>query len=119
MFSSYIRINEALHGQDPESHKRPLTRDSFVRKLGQFKKPEYGQILENVGGRKGLYSYRENILRGFVAMKALESGVELLGDVPDEPKRPTALSQNKRQFAAHKDFTPKVKFRGEEEDDEL
>lgn len=79
-----------------------------------MKKPEYGAILENVLNRKGYYSYRENILRGYVAMKALESNVELIGDVPDAPK-PIAFIKQTRQYSVGQDYTPRnVKFRGEE-----
>ena len=114
MFKSYLRINEQLYGANPDGANRPLTRAKFTSRLGNLKKTEYGAILENASDRKGIYSYRENILRGYVAMKALELGIELQGDIPDEPKKPTALGKQTRQFAAGRDFTPKVKFRGEE-----
>jgi len=113
MYASYLRINQQLYGNMPTEEDRPLPRNKFTTRLSNLRKKEYGQILEHVAGRKGLYTYRENILRGFVAMKALDSGVELQGDVPDEPKRPTALGKETRQNYAGKDFTQKVKFRGE------
>ena len=115
MFNSYLRINRQLYGPSPEEKCRPLTRKNFVARLANLKKKDYGGILENASDRKGLYSYRENILRGYVAMRALESGVELQGDMPDPPKMPTALGREKQRLNAGKDFTPKVRYRGEEE----
>jgi len=113
MYASYLRINKQLYGNNPDEQDRPLPRTKFTARLSNLRKEEYGQILEHVAERKGLYTYKENILRGFVAMKALESGIELQGDVQDEPKRPTALGKETRQNYAGKDFTPKIKFRGE------
>lgn len=115
MFISYLRINKQLYGSNPCEENRPLSRQKFTARLGNLKKKDYGEVLENPLERKGLYSYRENILRGYVAMRALESGVELQGDVPDEPKRPTAWGKATSRYSAGKDYTPKVKFRGEEE----
>ena len=115
MYASYLRINEQLYGTNPKEEDRPLPRNNFTTRLAKLKKTEFGHILENVSGRKGLYTYRENILRGFVAMKALESGVELQGDIPDEPKMPTATGRENKSSYAGKDFVPKVKFRGEDE----
>jgi len=114
LFSSYLRIHEQLYGKDPSPEDCPLPKDKFMKRLANLKKPEYGGILESVTDRKGIYSYRENFLRGYVAMKALEAGVELQGDKPDEPKVPTAMAREKRQTSAGKDLTPNVKFRGEE-----
>ena len=114
MFKSYLRINEQIYGNPPPDDNRPLSRDKFTARLMNLKKKTYGNIIENVSGRKGIYTYRENILRGYVAMKAQEYGIELHGDVQDEPKKPTALGKETRQHSAGKDFTPRVKFRGEE-----
>ena len=113
MYASYLRINQQIFGNNPNEENRPLPRKKFTSRLSKFRKKEFGQILEHVVDRKGIYTYRENILRGFVAMKALESGIELQGDIPDEPKMPTAVGKETRQNYAGKDFTPQVRFRGE------
>lgn len=113
MFASYLRINDQLYGSNPNEENRPLSRSKFTSRLASLKRKEYGAILENVSDRKGLYSYRENILRGFIAMKALKAGIELRGDVADEPKIPTALGKETHKYYAGKDFTPRVQFRGE------
>ena len=113
MFKSYLRIHKQLYGSNPNKENRPLPRKNFSSRLLNLKKAEFGGILENSSNKKGVYSYRENILRGFIAMKALESGVELQGDVPDEPK-PIIWAKETRQPLVGKDFTPNIKFRGEE-----
>ncbi|QHF47211.1 hypothetical protein PspS35_26745 [Pseudomonas sp. S35] len=115
IFLSYIRIHEKLHGKNPSVEYRPLSQSSFLTKLRDLKKKQYGEIIENALDRKGIYTYRENILRGFIAMKALEGGVELQGNIPDAPKAPTAMAKAKRPTSAGKDNTPRIKFRGEEE----
>lgn len=115
IFLSYIRIHEKIHGKNPSPEYLPLSQANFLAKLRDLKKKQYGEIIENALDRKGLYTYRENILRGFIAMKALEGGVELQGNIPDAPKIPTALARAKRPTSAGKDNTPRIKFRGEEE----
>jgi len=113
IFKSYLRIHEQLYGNSPPAEHRPLPRNKFSSRLSNLKKPNYGQIVENHVNRRSLLSYRENILRGYVALKALEAGIELRGDVPDEPKAFTVTARERREFAVGKDWTPKVKFRGE------
>lgn len=112
MFASYLRIHKQIYGNTPNKEELPLSRRNFTARLGNLKKQNYGAVLENVSNKKGLYSYRENILRGFVAMKALKFGIELQGDVPDEPK-PIIRAKETRQNFANRDFTPNIKFRGE------
>ncbi|MBK5355050.1 ATP-binding protein [Pseudomonas sp. TH41] len=114
IFLSYIRIHEKIHGKNPPPEYLPLPQPNFLVKLRDLKKKPYGEIIENAMDRKGLYTYRENILRGFIAMKALEGGVELQGNIPDAPKIPTALAKAKRINSAGKDNSPQVRFRGEE-----
>ncbi|MNC82026.1 hypothetical protein D3C75_1353770 [compost metagenome] len=76
-------------------------------------------MLELVEGREEMYSYRENLLRGFVALKAQEAGIELQGDTPDEPKIPTAMARARfsggsKHSAYYSDPARQVKFRSEE-----
>lgn len=115
IFLSYLRIHEKLHGKTPSPERLPLSQQSFLTKLRDLKKKQFGEIIENALDRKGLYTFRENILRGFIAMKALEGGVELRGNVADAPKVPTALAKAKRLTSAGKGSMPRIKFRSEEE----
>lgn len=116
LFKSYLRINSELHGKNPPADKMPLDRKKFTSKLGMLKKDEFGAILENPTSRAGYYAFKENILKGYIAMRAFEMNVELRGNEPDEPKAPTAMARNTRHRAAPKDNSFGVKFRGETED---
>lgn len=118
IFNSYLRINIQLYGRNPTEKKMPLSRENFRTKLGMFKQEKFGSILENPTSKAGYYAFKENILKGYIAMRAYELGVELQGDVPDEPKAPTALARNRRPGAAPKDNSFGVKFRGEVDDNE-
>ena len=51
--------------------------NEYVRKL---KKAPYGEILEQVKGRKGWYTYKEKMLRGYVRMQAEANGIQLAGE---------------------------------------
>jgi len=72
IFSSYLRTHEKVHGRNPPPESLPLPQANFQAKLRDLKKKQYRSIIETALDRKGLYTYRENILRGFIAMKALE-----------------------------------------------
>jgi uncharacterized protein len=122
IFKSYIRINEEVFGKEPAEEHRPASLEEFKKILKKFKGKEYGEVLELVEGRDQMYSYKENLLRGFVALKAQESGIELKGDVPDEPLIPTAMAREKffgraKYSAYYADPATKIKFRSEEQDE--
>lgn len=121
MFRSYLRIHRQFYGDDPAEDVRPLDAKKFGLRMASLRTEKLGNVLVPYLDRKGLYSYRENILRGFVAMKAYEAGVELRGDVPDEPKVPTAMGRVTRQNTASifGGGIPKgIRFRGERHDGE-
>ncbi len=92
IFKSYLRINELLFGFEPLEEYRPIGKKQFKKILVKFKQKEFGEILELKEGREEMYSYRENLLRGYIALKAQSSGIALQGDVADEPKLPSARS---------------------------
>lgn len=118
MWKSYLRIHQAIYGESPSAENRPFDKSAFTARISALKKKSFGEILQPYMDRRGIYAYRENILRGFVAMKALEANVELQGDVPDEPKMPTAKAKVTKGQAALADWTPRgIKFRGEKDDD--
>lgn len=123
IFKSYLRINEKLFGSEPEPSMRPITKKNFKKILNKFKTKEYGSILELVEGREEMYSYKENLLRGFVALKAQESGVELRGDEPDEPRIPSAMAKvgfrGAKTSVYFNDPAKGVKFKGEFESEDL
>jgi KaiC/GvpD/RAD55 family RecA-like ATPase len=120
IFKSYLRINQQVFGLDPiEADKKPLEPAQFKKILKKFLSKDCGEVLELVEGREHMYSYRENLLRGFVALKAQEAGLELQGHMPDEPKIPTAMAKSRfsggqgRLSAYATDPSKNVKFRSE------
>ncbi|MEX2649328.1 MAG: hypothetical protein WD673_09975 [Alphaproteobacteria bacterium] len=68
IYQSYLRIME-------DRGKRLPTKDKFNARMNNLKKPAHGNVL--VGTRAGWYRFRENILRGFVRLRAEEQGVVL------------------------------------------
>ena len=119
IFKSYLRINQQIFGVDPDDAHKPLELAQFKKILKKFLSKDCGEILELVEGREHMYSYRENLLRGFVALKAQEAGLELQGDTPDEPRIPTAMAKSRfsgaqgRLSAYALDPSRHVKFRSE------
>lgn len=65
-------------------HKREngseLDRTKYSEYIRKLKEKSYGEILEQVKGRKGWYLYREKMLRGFVRMQAEANGIQLAGE---------------------------------------
>ncbi len=57
-----------------------LDRAKYSECVRKLKDKAYGEILEQVKGRKGWYIYREKMLRGFVRMQAEANGVQLAGE---------------------------------------
>jgi hypothetical protein len=66
---SYLRIMEERHPREP------LERHSFSVRLNALKSQRHGSIL--VGTRAGWYEFRENIVRGYVRLRAEKEGIQL------------------------------------------
>lgn len=45
-----------------------------------LKKKSHGEILEQLKGRPGWYTYSEKMLRGYVRMQAEANGIQLAGE---------------------------------------
>lgn len=68
---SYVRICTALG-------VIPLDKSSFERKFSSLKKTTFGCILvPALGNRQGWFRFRENMLRGYIRMRAEQHGLEL------------------------------------------
>lgn len=67
--SSYLRIMEG------RGDRAALKRDQFNKRLLALYKDSHGRILIRHGS--GWFSFRENIMRGYVRLRAEEQGVEL------------------------------------------
>lgn len=65
-------------------HKRgnsnELDRAKYSEYVRKLKEITYGEILEQLRGRKGWYTYKEKMLRGYVRMQAEANGIQLAGE---------------------------------------
>ena len=113
IFESYVWVCQQLE-------KDPLPRGKFVKRLNELKKNRYGGLLRNLREKAGWYEFSENMVRGFVRLKAEQNGVQLRDHEYDkEPKALTARAPTmKSHQASRKDYAPPVKFRGEVNDDD-
>lgn len=66
---SYLRIMASRKGRSA------LKKEQFYSRMNALKSDRHGRIL--VGSAAGWYEYRENVVRGYVRLKAEQSGVEL------------------------------------------
>jgi hypothetical protein len=74
MYSSYTYIMTKLQ------NKTPLDQDRYANRIRSLKKTSCGAILIPDPIVKGLYTYREKMLRGYVRMQAEANGIELIGE---------------------------------------
>jgi hypothetical protein len=70
IFVSYQRIIKQVHGTD-----EPASRPKFNQRMNALKKPAAGKILK--ASRTGWYEFSENIIRGFVRLRAEQKSIEL------------------------------------------
>ncbi len=80
IFISYARVCSA-HGNDT-----PLNRERFNQRMNALKQPGAGSIL--TATRTGWYSFTENMVRGYVRLRAEQQKVELELDHPLLGRRP-------------------------------
>lgn len=71
--SSYLRIMQSRRG------RHPLPQPTFNQRLLTLRSDAHGNIIQGHGS--GYFSFRENVMRGFVRLKAETEGVELIPDV--------------------------------------
>jgi uncharacterized protein len=74
MFASYAYIMRHREGREA------LPLEKFKARIRALRTPRAGAILITEDARKGLYWYRETMLRGYVRMQAEANGIELVGD---------------------------------------
>ena len=86
IWASYKRIAEEL----PESN---LDRKKFNARLNALKQPSHGEML--VGTRQGWYTFRENVLRGYVRLRAARANVRLDIDHPRDPHYEASMVRGK------------------------
>jgi ATPase domain predominantly from Archaea len=66
---SYLRICTEI-GRTP-----PLSKEAFYQRLNKLKKPAHGCILD--ANRQGWYEFSENVVRGYVRLRAERAGVHI------------------------------------------
>lgn len=71
---SYRRIVQ----QRPLGERQPLTKEQLNHRFLTLRKDTHGNIV--VGHGSGWFSFRENVLRGYVRLKAETEGIELTPD---------------------------------------
>lgn len=79
---SYARISQERRERsaDPEERARPiLRREKLNDRLLTLRKDSHANIL--LGWGSGWFSFRENVVRGYVRMKAESEGVELVPEL--------------------------------------
>jgi hypothetical protein len=74
MYSSYDYIMSKF------SDKKAMAYTKYGTRIRSLKNEACGQILVPDAKRKGMYSYREKMLRGYVRMQAEAHGFELIGE---------------------------------------
>lgn len=74
IFKSYQRVMRMRDGREP------LSREKFNTRMNRLKRDAHGAIL--TGNRAGWYEFTENIVRGYVRLRAEEQSVELDVDHP-------------------------------------
>lgn len=74
MFASYAYIMKQREG------RQSLSLEKFKARIRALRTPRTGSILITEDARKGLYWYRETMLRGYVRMQAEANGIELVGE---------------------------------------
>jgi hypothetical protein len=71
--TSYLRIMQSRR------NRQPLSQSTFNQRLLTLRSDAHGNIVDGHGS--GYFSFRENVMRGFVRLKAESEGVELISDV--------------------------------------
>lgn len=78
--NSYLPICQRLNVD-------PVTKQTFHNRMNRLKSEAHGTILESP--RRSWYQFKENMVRGYVRMRASQSGIELGADHHAARKAPT------------------------------
>ncbi|HFS7511825.1 TPA: AAA family ATPase [Enterobacter roggenkampii] len=87
----------------------PLDKKTFDRKFNALKKPDYGCILiPALGNRPSWFRFRENMLRGYIRMRAEQHGLEL-----DFQNYRVAGEQSARAIGKYSAYKPLTNIEGQ------
>jgi hypothetical protein len=57
------------------SERHALSKELFYQRLNRLKKDNHGSIV--IGSRTGWYGFKENVVRGYVRLRAERAGIEI------------------------------------------
>lgn len=77
--SSYKRIHEAHRRKVPDGAKSRLEKELLNSRFLRLREDSHANII--VGHGSGWFSFRENVMRGYVRLKAETAGIELVPEV--------------------------------------
>lgn len=60
---------------DSKPKRKPLSKEVFYQRMNMLKRDTHGRII--VGNRQGWYGFRENVVRGYVRLRAERAGVKI------------------------------------------
>jgi hypothetical protein len=66
---SYLPLMEKRSG------RKPLSKELFYQRMNRLKTDNHGRII--VGSQQGWYGFRENVVRGYVRLRAERAGVKI------------------------------------------
>ncbi len=98
-------IYASYQGISMELDQAPITKTQFLQVLASLKSQKYGPILK-AGFRKGQYEFSENIVRGYVRLRASAEGVDLRDLQPSAPVKYIVTGRQKRHFDPRKHSGP-------------
>lgn len=109
MYTSYVWLSEKL------GRHEILSQDKFSSRVQSLRKSSYGEVLiPRV--RRGMYTYKEKMFRGFVRLQAEANGITLSGEAIENREFESARAPVSVRVGYHASMIPSgVKFTRETE----
>ena len=100
MYVSYKEVMKQRPGT-------PLDYEKYSTRIRNLKTKKCGEILVADQLKRGLYTYKEKMLRGYVRMQAEAHEIQLLGEQNDDQARQTAHVPTSARRGYHGSMVPK------------
>lgn len=100
MYSSYEHVAKSLNIKQILDYKK------FSTRIRSLKNSSHGEILIPDEHKKGMYSYKEKMLRGYVRMQAEANGIELIGEKSEITSKQLAHTTVKSSSGYHQPKIP-------------
>ena len=97
MYEQYTAIMRQLE------NKEALSLEKFSTRIRNLSKDDYGPIL-TLGLKKGLYVYKEKMLRGYVRLRAEQKNIELVvlaAEISDLKNKTQATAKSDKAYFPH------------------